>query len=207
VGRGGLKLERALDEFHIDCTGVVALDIGASTGGFTDCMLQRGAAHVFAVDAGVGQLSPSLRTDARVTNIENCNARYLNRAALGPAFPTDGVAFAVMDVSFISQTLIYPALVSLLSREANVVTLIKPQFEAGRGKVGKGGIVRSAQAQRDAVLKVLESAAALSLSPVALIPSPIRGGDGNTEYLLQLKYADHPVGAAFEDLLRGVGLS
>ncbi len=206
VGRGGLKLEKALDTFAVDCSGKIALDIGASTGGFTDCMLKRGAAHVFAVDAGSGQLAPSLLTDARVTNVENCNARYLCAEMLGEAFPHSGVSFAVMDVSFISQTLILPALSTLLTSGADVITLIKPQFEAGRGQIGKGGIVRSAAVHRDAILRVLDCAAALSLSPQALSVSPIKGGDGNTEYLVHLKKTQDDTEISADMLLASVGL-
>ncbi|MBQ7338614.1 MAG: TlyA family RNA methyltransferase [Clostridia bacterium] len=187
VGRGGLKLEKALDAFLVTCDGKIALDVGASTGGFTDCMLQRGAAHIYAVDTGSGQLAPSLCADARVTNIENCNARYLNARDLGVDFPQAGVMLAVMDVSFISQTLILPSLSLLLREGADLITLVKPQFEVGRSQIGKGGIVRTDAARRDAILRVLDCVSALGLSPRALISSPILGGDGNSEYLLHLK--------------------
>ena len=187
VGRGGLKLERALQAFAVDCTGRTAMDVGASTGGFTDCMLQRGAQLVFAVDAGFGQLAAKLREDARVINVENCNARYLSAADLGDRFPSIGVSLVVMDVSFISQTLILPSLVPLLAPGADLITLVKPQFEAGRSQIGKGGIVRSDRARAEAITRVLTCASSLSLVPRGLILSPILGGDGNTEYLLYLK--------------------
>ena len=207
VGRGGLKLQGALDAFGVDCQGKYALDIGASTGGFTDCMLQRGAAHVFAVDAGSGQLAPSLCCDARVTNVENCNARYLCTEMLGGQFPADGVPLCVMDVSFISQTLILPALVKLLSSGAQVITLVKPQFELGRAQIGKGGIVRSESARKDAIVRVMSCAEMAGLCPLGLIQSPIRGGDGNVEYLLHLKKSSDPAEAlSQESLLHAVGL-
>ena len=187
VGRGGLKLDGALEAFRIDCHGKRALDIGASTGGFTDCLLQRGAELVFAVDSGEGQLAPSLRENARVINIEGCNARYLCAPMLGARFPAEGVDLIVMDVSFISQTFVLPVFPTLLGDDGEAVTLIKPQFEVGRAAVGKGGIVRDARARRDAIVRVLESAVMLGLCPVGLIRSPIEGGDGNTEYLVHLK--------------------
>ncbi len=186
VGRGGVKLERALDVFSVSCSGRLALDVGASTGGFTDCLLRRGAAHVFAVDAGSGQLAPILRQDRRVTNIENCNARYLSRNRLGDEFPQEGASLAVMDVSFISQTLILPVLADLLAPRSDLITLIKPQFEAGRANIAKGGIVRSATARREAVFRVLTCAEQCQWQVRGVIPSPIEGGDGNVEYLAHL---------------------
>ncbi len=206
VGRGGLKLEHALDVFSISCRGKAALDIGASTGGFTDCMLQRGATHVFAVDAGSGQLDMRLRADARVTNVENCNARYLCPEQLGPRFPIEGVSLAVMDVSFISQTLILPQLLPLLCEGGELITLIKPQFEAGRSQIGKGGIVRSDAARRSAVLRVLDCCAMLGLQTAGLTRSPISGGDGNTEYLVYLKKDRNGASLPTSSLLASVGL-
>ena len=187
VGRGGLKLDGALDAFGVDCREKTALDVGASTGGFTDCLLQRGAALVFAVDSGSGQLALSLREDARVINIENCNARYLCAEMLGGRFPATGADLAVMDVSFISQTFILPALSSLLAAEGDAITLIKPQFEVGRSAIGKGGIVRDATARRECIRRVLECACTVGLYPTGLIRSPIEGGDGNVEYLAHFK--------------------
>lgn len=184
VGRGGCKLEAALDAFGIDATDAWALDIGASTGGFTDCLLRRGAARVYAIDSGSGQLAASLREDRRVVNIEKCNARYLDAAMLDDAFVAHGGAdVAVMDVSFISQTCILPVLPALLGRGGCVVTLIKPQFEVGRQGLGKGGIVREDKWRRAAIDRVLTGAALVGLSPQAVIRSPIEGGDGNVEYL------------------------
>ncbi len=184
VGRGGCKLEAALDAFGLDVTGAWALDIGASTGGFTDCLLRRGAARVYAIDSGSGQLAASLRSDSRVVNMEKCNARYLNADMLGAELVAHGGAdLAVMDVSFISQTCILPALPPLMRADGRIVTLIKPQFEVGREGIGKGGIVREDKWRRAAVERVLEGAALVGLSPLRLIRSPIEGGDGNVEYL------------------------
>lgn len=178
VGRGGLKLEAALDSFAIDPTGKTCIDIGASTGGFTDCLLKRGAAHVYAVDSGHGQLAPELLTDSRVTSLEGINARFL-------AFDTIGekADIIVMDVSFISQTLILPRLSALLKDDGVAVTLIKPQFECGREAIGKGGIVKKPEHRIAAVRRVVEGAAENGLHIASLIRSPIEGGDGNVEFL------------------------
>ena len=177
VGRGGYKLEGALDRFGIDPTGHSALDIGASTGGFTDCLLQRGAAHVTALDAGCGQLHPKLRADARVTCIEKYNARELTAADVGQ------FDLVVMDVSFISATVILPRIPALLRPEGRFVLLIKPQFEAGRAALNKNGVVTKAADRERAVRRVLDAAAAVSLLCLGLTTSPIAGGDGNAEYL------------------------
>ena len=179
VGRGGLKLEGALDAFGLDVSGKSALDIGASTGGFTDCLLQRGAVRVCAVDSGAGQLAEKIRSDSRVTSMENCNARYLTPEAVGGT-----VDLIVMDVSFISATLIIPRFPQLLSDVGDAICLIKPQFEVGRSMIGKGGIVRDKAAHRRAIEAVLESGKGVGLMPVGLIPSPIFGGDGNREFLV-----------------------
>ena len=188
VGRGGCKLEGALDAFSLDVTGAWALDIGASTGGFTDCLLRRGAARVYAVDSGEGQLAPSLRADERVVNIEKCNARYLDADLLDADFSTHGGAdIIVMDVSFISQTFILPVLPPLLKEDGHIVTLIKPQFEVGRSGVGKGGIVKEPSRRREAVGRVLAAAELVGLEPKGLIRSPIVGGDGNIEYLVRFQ--------------------
>ncbi len=200
VGRGGLKLEAALTAFPIDPTGLTVADIGASTGGFTDCLLQRGAAVVFAVDAGHGQLHPKLRGDARVRSAEGVNARELTPTVLMAAEEewkrghpeTGGTAFAgvvdgiVMDVSFISQTLLHPALASVLRGGGWMVTLIKPQFELTRSALNKQGIVKQEKDRRAAVERVLESAAVCGFEAVEVIPSPIEGGDGNREFLAYL---------------------
>jgi len=183
VGRGGLKLAAALDAFHIDLTGCVCLDIGASTGGFTDCMLQRGAARVYAVDVGAGQLDWKLRNDPRVVVRDKVNARYLAAADIGQQ-----VAFISMDVSFISATMILPQLPALLAAESRgVVVLVKPQFEVGRGQVGKGGVVRDPALHEQSVEKVAAAGEALGFRRVGVIPSPITGASGNREFLLFLK--------------------
>ena len=177
VGRGGEKLAGALAVFGIDPTGLRALDIGASTGGFTDCLLQSGAEQVVALDAGCGQLHPKLLADPRVINLEKYNARTLSPADVGQ------VALVVMDVSFISQTYILPQIPSVLSEGGRVLSLIKPQFEAGRGALNKKGIVKAARDRIAAIHRVLDAAAVCGLSCCGLAPSPILGGDGNEEYL------------------------
>ena len=181
VGRGGLKLEAALDSFGVSVSGISALDIGASTGGFTDCLLQRGASSVCAVDAGAGQLAKKLIDDSRVRSLEHTNAREITLEQVG-GVPVDLI---VMDVSFISATYILPRFPSLLKKEGSAICLIKPQFEVGKSLLGKGGIVKSPRAHRYAVERVLSSGAALGLVPVGLIASPIVGGDGNREFLVQ----------------------
>ncbi len=177
VGRGGLKIEAALERFALDVSGKRCIDVGASTGGFTDCLLQRGAAHVCAVDSGRRQLHAALREDIRVSSVEGYNARSLNAKEFG-LFDV-----AVMDVSFISQTLIHPALAGVLRDEASFISLIKPQFEAGKGALGKNGIVKSPRDREGAILRVIESAALYGFDTVGVMRSPIEGGDGNREYL------------------------
>ena len=179
VSRGGEKLRGALDGFGIDPAGRVCLDIGASTGGFTDCLLQRGAAHVLAVDVGRGQLHWKLRQDPRVTVREGVNARYLSPADLGGLVPD----LAVVDVSFISLAKVLPAVAALLPNGADLVTLIKPQFEAGRKQVGKGGVVRDPDVHRAVVASVREAGVALGFQWLAVIESPLRGPAGNIEFL------------------------
>ena len=181
VSRGGLKLEAALDAFSIDASNKVALDIGASTGGFTDCLLQRGAAYVSAVDAGQGQLDAKLCQDPRVRSYEHMNARELTPDAVGGTFD-----LIVMDVSFISAGYILPRFSALLRADGEAVVLIKPQFEVGRALLGKGGVVRDPSAHKAAILRVMESAEASGLTAVGLIASPIEGGDGNREFLIRL---------------------
>lgn len=179
VSRGGVKLECALSEFSIDVSGFVCVDIGASSGGFTDCLLKRGAKKVYAVDSGSGQLDSTLRMDERVVNIENFNARNLTVGDLG-----EKCDIAVTDVSFISQTLIIPAAVSVLKDDGIFVSLIKPQFECGREGLGKGGIVKSKKIMAEAVKKVIDCAKLNGLFCKGLVTSSIKGGDGNTEFLM-----------------------
>lgn len=183
VSRGGLKLERALDHWQIDVEGKVCLDVGASTGGFTDCLLQHGAARVIAVDTGYGQLDFKLRQHERVRLLEKANARYVTAAMLG-----ESIDLIVMDVSFISATLILPAVVASAFQESRhgrqLVVLVKPQFEAGREHVGKGGIVRDEAAQLSAVEKVRGALTDLGAIKTDSIDSPILGAEGNREFLL-----------------------
>ncbi len=180
VSRAGEKLEHALREFNISPAGRVILDIGASTGGFTDCLLQQGAKKVFALDVGSAQLAEKLRQDERVCVMENFNARYAKKSD----FPVD-VDMIVMDVSFISQTLIYPACSDILARNGIMITLVKPQFEAGRSNVGKGGIVKDRDGRiiSEILEKLDNSAGSCGFERIGFTPSPIEGGDGNREYL------------------------
>lgn len=186
VSRGGLKLERALEHWNIAVTDKLCLDVGASTGGFTDCLLQRGASQVIAVDTGYGQMDFKLRQDARVRLLEKTNARYLTRELLGVT-----ADFIAMDVSFISATLVLPAVIGAAFPEATaerrdrkIVVLVKPQFEAGREYVGKGGIVRDEAAQFAAVEKVRTALKHLGAMQTQTIESPILGAEGNREFLL-----------------------
>jgi 23S rRNA (cytidine1920-2'-O)/16S rRNA (cytidine1409-2'-O)-methyltransferase len=188
VGRGGLKLERALEHWGIDPTGYTCMDVGASTGGFTDCLLQHGAAKVIAVDTGYGQIDAKLRADARVKLLEKTNARFLE-----PRMIDEAVHMVVMDVSFISATLVLPAVLrsafALKSHDArHLVVLVKPQFEVGREKVGKGGIVRDERAQQSAVEKVKSAVQELGGREIDVIESPILGAEGNKEFLLYAKF-------------------
>jgi 23S rRNA (cytidine1920-2'-O)/16S rRNA (cytidine1409-2'-O)-methyltransferase len=178
VGRGGLKLEAALREFHINVTGLTCLDVGASTGGFTDCLLQHGAKRVVALDVGHNQIDWRLRKDERVEVREGVNARYLQPEDFAEKFH-----LAVMDVSFISATKVLPAIVPLLAERGAIVTLIKPQFEVGRGEVGGGGVVRDATRRVRVVEEVNDVARTLGLEVVNVIESPIQGAEGNVEYL------------------------
>jgi len=178
VGRGGLKLEAALRDFAIDPTGLVCADFGSSTGGFTDCLLQSGAARVHAIDVGTNQLDWRLRSDPRVVVHENVNARYIELTDLG-----EPVDLAVCDVSFISATLILPAMSKVLKPHGSMVVLIKPQFEAGKGEVGKGGIVRDPAIHAAACAKVKAAAEELGFS-TQMMDSPITGAEGNREFLL-----------------------
>ena len=182
VSRGGFKLEGALDGFSVSPMGRTALDVGASSGGFTDCLLQRGAVHVIAVDSGSGQMVDSLRRDSRVTVLENYNARYMSPSDFGTT-----PDLAVMDVSFISAKLIIPSVYSVLSSDSDFICLIKPQFEVGRSGIGKGGIVKDKKLRRNAVDGVVDFAVTCGFKLCGVIESPILGGDGNTEYLAHFR--------------------
>jgi 23S rRNA (cytidine1920-2'-O)/16S rRNA (cytidine1409-2'-O)-methyltransferase len=178
VGRGGLKLEAALREFAIEVSGLVCLDVGASTGGFTDCLLQHGARRVVAIDVGHNQIDWKLRTDPRVEVREGVNARYLSPADFEVRFD-----LITIDVAFISATKILPAVVPLLNAAGRIILLIKPQFEVGKGEVGKGGVVKDTAQHERVVNEVNAAAASLGLSVAGLIESPIKGADGNQEFL------------------------
>lgn len=182
VSRGGFKLEGALDAFNIAVTGKKAIDIGASTGGFTDCLLQRGAAMVVAVDSGSSQLSPKLLNHESVISIENYNARYMKPED----FPY-AAQVAVMDVSFISATYIIPSIFNVLEYDSDFICLVKPQFEVGRSNIGKGGIVKDEKIRRSALTKVIDFGVAIGFTYVNNIVSPITGGDGNVEYLVHFR--------------------
>ncbi|KYH31647.1 TlyA family RNA methyltransferase [Neomoorella mulderi] len=181
VSRGGLKLEKALKVFNIDLRDKIILDVGASTGGFTDCALKHGAARVYAVDVGYGQLAWSLRQDPRVTVLERTNARYLERDTLGEL-----VDVATIDVAFISLAKILPAVLRCLKPEGEIIALVKPQFEAGPGRVGKKGVVRDPAVHREVLKEVMTGAAGLGLKIYGLTCSPISGPEGNLEFLLWL---------------------
>jgi 23S rRNA (cytidine1920-2'-O)/16S rRNA (cytidine1409-2'-O)-methyltransferase len=192
VSRGGLKLARALEHWHIDVASKACLDIGASTGGFTDCLLQHGAVRVIGVDTGYGQMDSKLREDPRVRLLEKTNARYLTPQQLWPSNQREAITLLVMDVAFISATLVLPAVlrcVRTASAGFELLVLVKPQFEVGRGQVGKGGIVRDPAAQQAAVDKVSATVVELGGSQVEIIESPILGAEGNREFLLHARFA------------------
>jgi 23S rRNA (cytidine1920-2'-O)/16S rRNA (cytidine1409-2'-O)-methyltransferase len=182
VSRGGLKLKKALDHFGVDVSGLLAIDVGASTGGFTDCLLQGGVSKVFAVDVGHGQLAWKLQQDPRVVNIEKTNIRYLTPEQLG-ASPD----LAVIDASFISLSKVLPPTVALLKPGGRIIALIKPQFEVGKGEVGKGGIVRDPAAHQKVIDDVSATARELGLTVAGVCESPITGADGNREFLILLE--------------------
>lgn len=182
VSRGGVKLAGALDALGIDVAGRLVLDVGASTGGFSDCVLQRGARGVIAVDVGYGQLAWSLRQDPRLILLERCNVRHLEPAQL-PERP----AFAVVDASFISLSLILPRVATLVAPGSVIVALVKPQFEVGRGQVGKGGVVRDPALHEAAIARVREGAVAIGCEVIGECPSPILGSKGNREFFLALR--------------------
>lgn len=188
VSRGGLKLEKAMQEFPITLEGKVCMDVGASTGGFTDCMLQNGAVKVYSVDVGYGQLAWTLRTDERVVNLERTNFRYATREQI-----PDEIDFASVDVSFISLKHILPNLNTLLAPDGQAVCLIKPQFEAGKEKVGKKGVVRDLNVHLEVVENVINLAVENGFSVMGLQFSPIKGPEGNIEYLIYLNKSTTPI--------------
>ena len=187
VSRGGLKLEKAVSHFDLDLKGRICMDVGASTGGFTDCMLQNGAQRVYSVDVGYGQLAWSLRTDPRVVNLERTNARYLTREQV-----PEEIDFFSVDVSFISLTLILPAVRPLLAEHGQAMCLIKPQFEAGREKVGKKGVVRDKAVHEEVIEKIRSFALENGFSVLGLTFSPVKGPEGNIEYLIYLERSEAP---------------
>ncbi len=185
VSRGGLKLAQALASFKIRVEGAVAIDVGASTGGFTDCLLQQGAIRVYAVDVGYGQMAWRLRQDPRVVVLERRNIRYLSTEEIQA--PVD---LATVDLSFISLTKVIPKVVSFLKKEGDLIALVKPQFEVGRGEVGKGGIVRSEEKRKEVLAKICAKGEEWGLGLIGAIPSPICGKKGNAEYLVYFKKKD-----------------
>ncbi len=193
VSRGGKKLEKAMQAFPISLEGCTCIDIGASTGGFTDCMLQNGAKKVYSVDVGYGQLAWSLRTDERVVNLERTNIRYVTEEQI-----PDPIDFISVDVSFISLTLVLPVAWKLLKDQACMVCLVKPQFEAGKDKVGKKGVVREPQIHKEVIRKVADCAVGLGFAVKGLDYSPIKGPEGNIEYLLFLQKTDSEGGLSDE---------
>lgn len=193
VSRGGKKLEKAMQVFPISLEGCTCIDIGASTGGFTDCMLQNGAKKVYSVDVGYGQLAWSLRTDERVVNLERTNIRYVTEEQI-----PDSIDFISVDVSFISLTLVLPVAWKLLKDQACMVCLVKPQFEAGKDKVGKKGVVREPQIHKEVIRKVADCAVGLGFAVKGLDYSPIKGPEGNIEYLLFLQKTDSEGGLSDE---------
>ena len=199
VSRGGEKLDLALERFAIDVNGALAIDVGASTGGFTDCLLQKGAKRVYAVDSGHGQLDPSLRSDERVVLIEKYNARFMKAEDFPRAFDV-----AVMDVSFISQTQIHAGVYSVLKDGGVFISLIKPQFEAGRSALNSKGIVKNASYHKLAIQRVIESALSVGFSCIDLTVSPIEGGDGNVEYLAYLIKEKTPENHVTENKIKNI---
>lgn len=195
VSRGGLKLAKAIELYGLDLTGCICMDIGASTGGFTDCMLQNGAAKVYAVDVGYGQLAWSLRTDPRVVNMERTNIRYVTREQVA-----EELDFGSIDVSFISLTLVLPVLQSLLKPGGRGLCLLKPQFEAGKGKVGKKGVVRELSTHLEVCRKIYDFLPGLGMRLLAATFSPIKGPQGNIEYLYYIENTPEPSAVSFEEV-------
>lgn len=202
VSRGGYKLEKAMSVFPIDLNGMTCMDIGASTGGFTDCMLQNGAKKVYSIDVGYGQLAWKLRTDSRVVNLERTNFRYLKNETV-----SEEIDFASIDVSFISLTKILPVLYNFLGEQKCCVALIKPQFEAGREKVGKKGVVREKSTHIEVIEKILNFSLENGYSVLGLSFSPIRGPEGNIEYLVYLQKSNNPHLNGDIDIINTVELS
>ena len=202
VSRGGLKLEKAMKDFPVVLDGKTTMDIGASTGGFTDCMLQNGAKKVFAVDVGYGQFAWKLRNDPRVVNMERTNIRYVTPDDIG-----ETIDMASIDVSFISLKLVLPAAYNLLSDDGEIVALIKPQFEAGKGQVGKKGVVKDKNIHFEVIRTVLDFASENGLSVLGLSYSPIKGPEGNIEYLTYIKKSAKPVNVSDEEILNIVSAS
>ncbi|MBQ1489433.1 MAG: TlyA family RNA methyltransferase [Eubacterium sp.] len=200
VSRGGYKLEKSIETFAIDLNGKICMDIGASTGGFTDCMLQNGASKVYSIDVGYGQLDWKLRTDDRVVNIEKCNVRYLD-----PELIQDPIDFISIDVSFISLKLVLPVAARHLKEEGSMVCLVKPQFEAGREQVGKNGIVRDKAVHEEVIRNAASYAEENGLVPYGLTWSPVTGAKGNIEYLLHV--GKNPNLRYNDDIIRNVVLS
>jgi len=182
VSRGGLKLEAALNNFKLNVTGAVCMDVGASTGGFTDCLLQRGAERVYAVDVGYGQLAWRLRQDPRVRVIERTNVRHMPADAI-----TDPVDLITIDVSFISLKIVVPAIVRFMNPAAFILALIKPQFEVGKGQVGKGGVVRGPEQHQQVIASLSDFFITIKLKPEAVYPSPLLGPKGNREFFILLR--------------------
>ena len=193
VSRGGLKLEKAMSVFPIQLKDKITMDIGASTGGFTDCMLQNGAKKVYSVDVGYGQLAWKLRTDPRVVNLERTNIRYITREQV-----PDDVDFFSVDVSFISLCLVLPVARNFMTEDARAVCLIKPQFEAGREKVGKKGVVRDKAVHIEVIEKIVNFVLEQGFSVLGLTFSPVKGPEGNIEYLIYLQKSEQPVSAALD---------
>lgn len=193
VSRGGLKLEKAVDKFGVKLAGLTCMDIGASTGGFTDCMLQNGAVKVFSVDVGYGQLAWKLRSDERVVNMERTNIRYVTKQAIN-----DELDFASIDVSFISLTLVLPVARELLKADGEIVCLVKPQFEAGKGKVGKKGVVREPEIHVEVIKKIFDFATENGFNVLNIDFSPVKGPEGNIEYLMHLKKSQKPQEEQFD---------
>lgn len=201
VSRGGLKLAKAIEYFSIDVSGMIAADIGASTGGFTDCLLQNNASKVYSIDVGYGQLAWKLRNDSRVVTMERTNIRYVT-----PEMLQDKIDFATIDVSFISLTKVLPVVIKLLSDNGQIVCLIKPQFEAGKGKVGKKGVVKDPNIHKEVISTVSDFCInELCMTIIGLTYSPIKGPEGNIEYLLYIAKSTNPMEMApIEELIDSV---